>query len=73
MSKIIKEKMDRESIQEGESFWVLRRPGTNDTIMTIENGRPVGPITFKSREDAVTFSFRYKVVGFEPEFITIAK
>jgi hypothetical protein len=61
MSKVIKERMDRSMVQDGESFWVLQEPGTDNTIMSFKDGEAVGPITFRTEDDAITFANKYNV------------
>jgi len=57
----INEPMDRTPIVEGESFWVLQIPGTQQTVMSIVNGKAEGPIVFSSEDDAIKFANQYKV------------
>ena len=65
--------VDREEMLPGEKFWVLQRPGTKFVIEAMEeDGTPIGPISFKSEDDAWLFARLHGVPDdFCPELVKV--
>jgi len=58
---ISKDELTWSQMEDGESFWVLQKPGTDQTVMNFVDGKPDGPITFDSEEKAIEFANHYDV------------
>jgi hypothetical protein len=72
MKDFVEEEMAFSSLEDGEAFWVLREPGTDNTVMARQDGDHDGPVTFPTEELAIQFANLYDIPHkMVPTYVTV--